>query len=69
MYLKVNRIMFLTVALVVCIGLVPALSVSKEMPDPIEQLRPFIDKIVNVLTDLTLQGMKNALNGVKRLWR
>jgi len=67
MYLKVNRIMFLTVALVVCIGLVPALSVSKEMPDPTEQLRPFVDKIVNVLTDLTLQGDEKCFERRKKV--
>jgi len=60
MSLKVNCIMFLTVALVICISLVSALSASKEISDPTEQLRPFVDKIVSVLTDPTLQGEKKC---------
>jgi phospholipid transport system substrate-binding protein len=35
-------------------------SVARATPDPTEQLRPFVDKIVGILTDQALQGAENS---------
>mgnify|MGYP001417909338 CR=1 FL=1 len=40
-------------------GGVPA-SANAAAPDPTEQLRPFVDKIVSILTDASLQGPENT---------
>jgi len=60
MSVKLNRFLFLVILFAACGGLIPSYSIGKELPDPTEQLRPFVDKIVNVLTDASLQGEENC---------
>ena len=56
MSMPLNRSFFCIVLFTLCVGFVATMSIAKEIPDPTAQLRPFVEKVVNVLTDENLQG-------------
>lgn len=60
MPIQLNRFLFFVILLTACGAFISSLSSAKEIPDPTEQLRPFVDKFVNVLTDESLQGEDNC---------
>lgn len=44
-----------------------AVNINAKTPDPSEQLRPFIDQIVNILTDEKLKGEENCFERRRRV--
>ena len=60
MKFRIALVVFLTVMFAGA-GFAPVSSLSAAVPDPTEQLRPFVGRIVDVLTDPALQGEENCL--------
>ena len=59
-----NRIFFSFITFVSCMTLfltTPHLMSAAQQPDPTEQLRPFMDRIVSILTDPELKGDENCI--------
>jgi phospholipid transport system substrate-binding protein len=58
-YFSVNVFTIIVYGAILCLGNISAAHAAK-LPDPTEQLRPFIEKMVGILTDPDLQGEEQS---------